>query len=140
MHLTQAENAQGLRYGDLFKYFVDATVMGLYEQGERRVRVNPGPDEVVGPDDELIIIRPTSASAAEYVPLDVPVLTDPGAESVGLVPFCSSRDLMHATTHASGHMWDVGGSWGALFAACSGSAMDLRRTPAHKQNCLQPLA
>ena len=72
---------QGLRYGDLFKYFADATVMGLFEPGARSVRINPHPDELVGVGDELILMRPTSAAAAEYQPLDVPVLTDPGAYS-----------------------------------------------------------
>ena len=70
--------AQGQRYGELFKFFPEATVMGLFEPRHRSVRINPDPDALVGPSDELVLMRPTCAALAEYQPLDVPVLTDPG--------------------------------------------------------------
>ena len=54
--------------------------MGLFEPRHGSVRINPAPDDLVGPGDELILIRPTCAAMAEYQPLDVPVLTDPGED------------------------------------------------------------
>ena len=54
--------------------------MGLFEPQYGGVRINPDPDDLVGAADELILIRPTCAAMAEYQPLDVPVLTDPGED------------------------------------------------------------
>ena len=80
--------AQGQRYGELFKFFPEATVMGLFEPRYRSVRINPDPDDLVGAGEELILIRPTCAAMAEYQPLDVPVLTDPGEDTL-----CIQRDV-----------------------------------------------
>lgn len=65
--------------------------MGLFEPRYRSVRINPDPDDLVGAGDELILIRPTCAAMAEYQPLDVPVLTNPGEDSSAAGPLSASQ-------------------------------------------------
>ena len=76
--LTAALVLQGRRCGDLYRYFPDGIVLGLWNRRSRRYFLLPPEDRVVNADDLLIIMRSTSAARADYGPALRPHKVDIG--------------------------------------------------------------
>ena len=70
--------SQGLHFGDLYKYFPDAIVLGLSDKDTGRSVLNPNPSTVIGPDDNLVLMRPSAIPTAAYQPLRTALRTDLG--------------------------------------------------------------
>lgn len=58
----------GLPFGELFKYFPDGTVLGLYDTEKEKCSINPRTDRLVTETSDLVMLHPTSVRAAEYRP------------------------------------------------------------------------
>lgn len=64
---------EGRRFGDLAFMFPDATVLGVSNPGEASVCYAPPLEYKLGPNDELIMLRPTRVRARNYAPLSAPL-------------------------------------------------------------------
>ena len=102
---------QGVRFGDLYKYFPDAIVLGLSDKDTGKSVLNPDPCTVIGPDDNLVLMRPSAIPNAVYQPLRTAMHADLGRHlcsfSVGLLstkcPSSRFQDL--DTTFNQCHAW-----------------------------------
>ena len=71
----------GTPFGQLQFYFPDATIYGVIRKQPRRCILNPSHSLPLAADDEIITIRPTALSRADFQPLREPV-----AVSLGTLP------------------------------------------------------
>ncbi len=67
-----------MHFGDLYKYFPDAIVLGLSDKDTGRSVLNPDPATIIGPDDNLVLMRPSSIPSAVYQPLKKALRTNLG--------------------------------------------------------------
>eukprot|EP00884_Botryococcus_braunii_P018197 jgi/Botrbrau1/5060/Bobra.37_1s0025.1 len=58
----------GLSFGELFKYFPDGTVLGLYDFEREKCQINPPPHTLVTETSEIVLLHPTSFPGSEYRP------------------------------------------------------------------------
>jgi hypothetical protein len=85
---------QGTRFGDLYALFPDGIVLGLASRATGEATLLPPAETLVGPDDDLVMMRPTSIRESEYQPLSQPMHTDLGARGAHA---CSCMLLIHLT-------------------------------------------
>ena len=97
---------QGLHFGDLYKYFPDAIVLGLSDKDTGRSVLNPDPATVIGPDDNLVLMRPSSVPSAVYQPLKKALHTDLGAPITSWPPLHQHDDLLVDICHLSS-LWQT---------------------------------
>jgi hypothetical protein len=67
-----------MRFGELFRMFPDAIILGLCDKTSGHAVLNPSPDSLLGPHDALIMMRPTSVAEVLYKPLKEPLAVDAG--------------------------------------------------------------
>ena len=102
---------QGVCFGDLYKYFPDAIVLGISDKDTGKSVLNPDPCTIIGPDDNLVLMRPSAIPNAVYQPLRTAMHADLGRHlptfSVGLtsIKFPSSRFQDLDTTFSQCHAW-----------------------------------
>jgi hypothetical protein len=77
---------QGLKFNELYQYFPDAIVLGLSDKDTGNSVLNPEPSTIIGPDDNLILMRPSAIPSKDYRPLRKPMDTDLGNESESTLP------------------------------------------------------
>ena len=58
-----------MRFGELFRLFPDAIVLGVGDRATGKAVLNPPADRRIGPDDTLVMMRPTSIKETDYKPL-----------------------------------------------------------------------
>ena len=58
-----------MRFGELFRLFPDAIVLGVGDRATGKAVLNPPADRHIGPDDTLVMMRPTSIKETDYKPL-----------------------------------------------------------------------
>ena len=71
--------AQGRRCEELFSFFPDGIVLGLWNTRSRQCFLAPAEDRIVTADDALIIMRDTSAARGDYAATEEPAEVDIGA-------------------------------------------------------------
>ncbi|KAL4421222.1 hypothetical protein ABPG75_010513 [Micractinium tetrahymenae] len=64
--IDRLPEVEGRAFGELFRYFPDAIVVGVANEKQRTHQLNPPPETAVGPDDEIITLRPESVPPGEY--------------------------------------------------------------------------
>ena len=102
---------QGVHFGDLYKYFPDAIVLGISDKDTGKSVLNPDPCTVIGPDDNLVLMRPSAIPTAVYQPLRTAMHADLGRHlrifSVGLTSIkCPSSKFQDPdTTFSRCHAW-----------------------------------
>lgn len=77
---------QGMRFGELYRVFPDAIVLGLSDKASGKAVLNPSSETLVGPNDSLIMMRPTSIPDDLYKPLLVPLPVSIGLSLAPLIP------------------------------------------------------
>ena len=73
VHALGGACLQSVKFGDLYKYFPDAIVLGTSDKETGKSVLNPNPETIIGPDDNLILMRPSSIPNADYMPLKQPM-------------------------------------------------------------------
>ncbi|CAK0782676.1 hypothetical protein CVIRNUC_005871 [Coccomyxa viridis] len=91
-YLMSFSHLNSVRFGDLYKYFPDAIVLGTSDKETGKSVLNPNPDTVIGPDDNLVLMRPSSIPNTTYMPLKQPMHVEPGDWDAGGYALLSSRD------------------------------------------------
>lgn len=69
---------QGLKFSELYQYFPDAIVLGLSDKETGKSVLNPEPSTMIGPDDNLILMRPSDIPTKDYRPLRKPMHAELG--------------------------------------------------------------
>ncbi|KAL4432522.1 hypothetical protein ABPG77_000459, partial [Micractinium sp. CCAP 211/92] len=77
--IDRVPEVEGCTFRELHFRFPDAIVVGINSKENRSHQLNPPPETVVGPDDEIITLRPETAPRGEYRPLPQPPPVDPGS-------------------------------------------------------------
>lgn len=76
----------GKKFGELMGYFPNCTLYGLIKRKEHKCYLNPDPELVVGPEDELIMLRDRLNLLAQLQPLATPVPIDLGGAHLHPLP------------------------------------------------------
>ena len=72
---------QGRRLSQVHRMFPTGLVLGVYNKHTGQTVLNPPVAQRIKPGDYLVMMRPTSVSAAEYKPISEPVPIDLGTLS-----------------------------------------------------------
>ena len=88
---------QGLKFRELYQYFPDAIVLGLSDKDTGKSVLNPEPSTIIGPDDNLILMRPSAIPTKDYRPLRKPMHAELGNE--GLSHFAPKAGLQIMLWH-----------------------------------------
>ncbi|KAK9908516.1 hypothetical protein WJX75_009020 [Coccomyxa subellipsoidea] len=68
----------GVPFGDLALRFADGTVLGLLNRRSGKCDIAPPADTLVGPHDDLVMMRPTGLAPGMYQPLAAPLAVSIG--------------------------------------------------------------
>ncbi|CAL8470852.1 g10394 [Coccomyxa elongata] len=72
-YLMSFQTIQGMRFGELYRVFPDAIVLGVSDKVTGKTKLNPPADFQIGPDESLVLMRPTTISETDYRPLRTPL-------------------------------------------------------------------
>ena len=78
----------GKRFDELPLWFPDGIVFGLVNHDSRQVKMNPPPEAIVEPGDDILVIRPTCLPDGPYRPAEQPV---PHGIGVSPLETCTGR-------------------------------------------------
>ncbi|KAK9903985.1 hypothetical protein WJX75_001909 [Coccomyxa subellipsoidea] len=67
-----------VRFGELYRVFPDAIILGISNKVTGKTTLNPPAETMIGPDDSLVLMRPTSIPESDYRPLKKPLDVDLG--------------------------------------------------------------
>lgn len=93
MYVQSFPQLVGKKFGELMGYFPTCTLYGLIKRKEHKCVLNPAPDLVVGPDDELIMLRDRLNLLSQLQPLPTPIPIDLGGAHISALP--SSPSSLH---------------------------------------------
>ena len=90
---------QGLKFSELYQYFPDAIVLGLSDKDTGKSVLNPEPSTIIGPDDNLILMRPSAIPTKDYRPLRKPMHAELGKNIKGPSHFAHKAGLQIMLWH-----------------------------------------
>ncbi|KAG2488131.1 hypothetical protein HYH03_013277 [Edaphochlamys debaryana] len=91
----------GLTFADIAFRFDSATVVGISDRATRRAALNPPVDHKLGPEEDLVLLRPTDVSFPAFRPLAEPILGTPPPEPrpwLPAAPFVCARAAASASS------------------------------------------
>ncbi|EIE20310.1 hypothetical protein COCSUDRAFT_67575 [Coccomyxa subellipsoidea C-169] len=77
-YLMSFQAVQGMHFGELYRMFPDAIILGISDKVTGKTILNPPAETLLGPDDSLVLMRPTSIPEDDYRPLRKPLDVDLG--------------------------------------------------------------
>lgn len=92
---------QGTRFGDLFAFFPDGIVLGLADKATGEAALLPPADTLLGPDEDLVMMRPTSIREADYKPLKQRLHMQLGEGSAAPEAPCIVTTILQSAAFAS---------------------------------------